>query len=136
MIRSRSIVGEGEAGAPLALGLGAQVVGELQQVVAISRDGVRRQTPFALQIGEERLDALVHLVVPPRSVERGKPQDNARACVLRDWSGAWVGHLGAVGVAHRPAPAGRGPRCGGRAGPSGAGRGVAGQLGTRGAGAL
>src|SRR5262249_51667536 len=42
-------------------GLGAQIVGELQQVVAIRRDRIRRQASLTFQVNEERIDALVHV---------------------------------------------------------------------------
>src|SRR5437870_1817985 len=60
--------GQGEVDAALALGLRAHEFGELEQVVAVRRNGVRRQAPLTLQVREKRVDAVVHL--PPRALER------------------------------------------------------------------
>src|ERR1700687_5332866 len=69
--------GQSEVDAPLALGLGAHVVGELEQVVAVGRHGIRRQASLALQVREKHVDALGH--EPPRSVER----ESRLACIGR-----------------------------------------------------
>src|SRR5207302_2002724 len=72
---------EGEVDAALALGFGVQVLGELLQIVAIGRDGVRRQASLALEVGQEDLDALVH--EPPRRSRFGRVNPSAWIC----WSG-------------------------------------------------
>src|SRR5947209_12099663 len=60
---------EGEINAALAFGVGSQVVGELLQIVAIGRNGIRRQASLAVEVGQEGLDTLVH--EPPRRLQRG-----------------------------------------------------------------
>src|SRR5438067_10321594 len=86
--------GQGEVDAALAPGLRAHEFGEMEQVVAVRRNGVGRQAPLTLQVREKRVDALVHL--PPRAIER--ESDLARidrsTRTPRRPAGAWTGRAG------------------------------------------
>jgi len=52
--------GQGEIRRAFDRGARLEVIGELQQVVAVGGDGIRRQTALLQQVRQELLDALVH----------------------------------------------------------------------------
>src|SRR5207245_2229527 len=69
---------ESEPAAAFAGSLDVEIIGELQQVVAVRRDGIRRVTVLGLQVLEEGLGALLHDLCISRLPRRGGAAGSAR----------------------------------------------------------